>query len=291
MHKLIVIVLAGVSSVGAAQVPADSVARCKPLVISQMEAAHSPKRPFNLDLAGPRGTQLRYFGVRHTYDPADEQWATMTAAWDTLRPTIAFYEGPVGSAADSADVAIRRGGEPGFLRFLARTNDVPAHSLEPSRAAEVDYLLGHFTPEQVMLFFTLRIVNEDRNQLHKAGLALDTAFAAALTDMRRRAPQLANVFSDTSALRASFRRTFPTVDPILAPDRWFDPNHTSAETGSVFFNDVNRASSLFRDEYMYDQLAAALLVTGARVFAEVGRDHIPAQAAALRCVLGTPPGR
>lgn len=76
------------------------------------------------------------------------------------------------------------------------------------------------------------------------------------------------------------------MDPLAVPDRWIDPQHTSAETGSLFFNDVNRASSMFRDEYMYDQLAAALQGSGARVFAEVGRDPIPAQAAALRCVLG-----
>jgi hypothetical protein len=37
---------------------------------------------------------------------------------------------------------------------------------------------------------------------------------------------------------------------------------------------------------MYGKLAAAVQTPGARVFAEVGRDHIPAQAAALRCVLG-----
>jgi hypothetical protein len=76
------------------------------------------------------------------------------------------------------------------------------------------------------------------------------------------------------------------MDPLAVPDRWLDPERTSAERGSLFFNDVNRASSMFRDEFMYDQLAAALQVSGARVFAEVARDHIPAQAAALRCVLG-----
>ncbi len=291
MRKLLLIILAGVSSVCAAQSSADSVARCKTLVVSQMEAARNRKRPFGLDLQSAGGARLAYVGVRHTYDPTDEQWATMTSAWEKLQPTIAFYEGPIGSTADSADVAIRRGGEPGLLRFLARKSGVPARSLEPSRAAEVDHLLGQFPPEQVMLFFSLRIVNEVRTRLHPTGRALDTAFAQAVADTRKRAPQLADVLPDTSALRAAFGRVFPRMDPILVPDQWFDPNHTSAETGSVFFNDVNRASSLFRDEYMYDQLAAALQASGARVFAEVGRDHIPAQAAALRCVLGVRPER
>ena len=47
---------------------------------------------------------------------------------------------------------------------------------------------------------------------------------------------------------------------------------------------MNRASSAFRDVHMYRLLAQAWK-PGARIFVAVGRDHIPAQAAALRCAL------
>lgn len=285
MRRILLILLVCSSSASPAQT-ADLAARCKDLVITQMDAARNRTRPFRLDLQGGRDTRLVYFGVRHSFDPADTQWPAMTASWDSLRPTMAFYEGPVGSVSDSADSAVRRSGEPGLLRFLARKSGVPARSLEPSRAAEVDHLLGQFQPDQLVMFFSLRIVNEERTQMHASGRAIDTAFAQALAGTHKRASQLAVALPDTGALRAAFARLFPNVDPIAAPDRWFDPNHTSAETGSVFFNDVNRASSMFRDQYMYEQLAVALQVPGARVFAEVGRDHIPAQAAALRCALG-----
>jgi hypothetical protein len=209
----------------------------------------------------------------------------MEAAWRQLQPTIAFYEGFGTAVGDSAVAAIQQDGEPGLLRFLASQSGVPAHSLEPSREAEVASLLHQFLAEQLVMFYVLRIVNEERRESHVYGSALDTAFATDLAYIHR-TPNLAGVLSDTSALRAAFGAVFPTTDPLAVPDRWFDPNHSSAETGSKFFNDVNRASSMFRDEYMYDQLAAALQVPGVRVFAEVGRDHIPAQAAALRCVLG-----
>jgi hypothetical protein len=285
MLKTLLILLLCFPAASPAQT-ADSTPRCKDLVITQMDAARNKTRPFRLDLQGAAGERLLYFGVRHGFDPADTQWSAMTAAWDSLRPTVAFHEGPVGSVSDSPDAAVRGSGEPGLLRFLARKSGVPARSLEPSRAAEVEHLLGQFQPEQLVMFFALRIVNEERTRMHVSGPALDSAFAQALADTHRRAPQLAGALPDTTALRTAFARTFSDVDPIFAPDRWFDPNHTSAETGSVFFNDVNRASSMFRDEYMYEQLAAALQVSGARVFAEVGRDHIPAQAAALRCALG-----
>jgi hypothetical protein len=189
------------------------------------------------------------------------------------------------SVGDSAVAAIQQDGEPGLLRFLASQRGVPAHSLEPSREAEAESLLHQFSAEKLVMCYVLRIVNEERRESHLSGSALDTAFATDLAYIHR-TPNLAGVLPDTSALRAAFGAVFPAMDPLAVPDRWFDPNHTSAETGSKFFNDVNRASSMFRDEYMYDQLAAALQVRGARVFAEVGRDHIPAQAAALRCVLG-----
>lgn len=162
---------------------------------------------------------------------------------------------------------------------------MPARSLEPARESEAERLLTRFSADQVVMFYALRMVNEVRRERHASGLALDTAFAAALATIHR-TPVLAVALPDTGTLRRAFRAIFPALDPLAVPDGWFDPNHTSAETGSRFFNDVNRVSSMFRDEYMYDQLAAALQVPGARVFAEVGRDHIPAQAAALRCVLG-----
>jgi hypothetical protein len=96
--------------------------------------------------------------------------------------------------------------------------------------------------------------------------------------------RLRDVLPDTSALRASFARVISDMDPTQVPDTWFDRLRTSAQTGNKFFNDVNRASSMFRDVYMFRQLAGAA-TPGARIFAEVGRDHIPAQAAALRCTL------
>jgi hypothetical protein len=285
MRQTTLLGLACFSSVCSAQAPVAGIVQCKGLVISQQQASRERNRPFALDLQGTGGAHLVYIGVRHTFDPADTQWTAMESAWHKLQPTIAFYEGTGTAVGDSAVAAIQQSGEPGLLRFLASKSGVPARSLEPSREAEVESLLSQFSDEQLVMFYALRIVNELRTRRHLSGPAVDTAFASALVQTHR-TPKLAGILPDTSALRAAFARLFPTMDPLAVPDRWIDPQHTSGETGSLFFNDVNRASSMFRDEYMYDQLAAALQVSGARVFAEVGRDHIPAQAAALRCVLG-----
>jgi hypothetical protein len=61
-----------------------------------------------------------------------------------------------------------------------------------------------------------------------------------------------------------------------APARWFDPLASSADTGGVFMNDINRMSSEYRDRHMYRLLAQAAL-EGNRVFAVVGRNHVPMQ--------------
>ena len=47
---------------------------------------------------------------------------------------------------------------------------------------------------------------------------------------------------------------------------------------------INRASSEFRNRHMYAVLAGAAR-SGERVFAVVGRNHVPMQAPALACAL------
>jgi hypothetical protein len=128
-----------------------------------------------------------------------------------------------------------------------------------------------------------RPVTEARARRAAPKPALDSLLFRAFANTYRNR-RLRDVLPDTSALRASFARVIPDMDPTQVPDTWFDRLRTSAQTGNKFFNDVNRASSMFRDVYMFRQLAGAA-TPGARIFAEVGRDHIPAQAAALRCTL------
>jgi hypothetical protein len=260
------------------------VQRCEGLVVSQQAAARDPNRPRFLDLTSPRGERLVYTGVRHTFDSADPQWAMMKSVWDTLQPTIVFYEGTGKFVGDSERAAIEKSGEPGLALFLASKAAVPAKSLEPSREEEVNALLRRFPAEQLVMFFALRPVMEERTRRNIFGAELERVLDGSLAQIHK-IPRLAGVLPDTEALRAAFAREFPGVDPMALSADWFDPRRTSVETGSRFFNDVNQASSMFRDVYMYRLIAQAAQTPGARIFAEVGRDHIPAQAAALQCAM------
>jgi hypothetical protein len=260
------------------------IARCESLLVTQAQASRQAERPFALDIGGSDGARLTYIGVRHTIDPADSQFVALRQAWVELAPTIAFYEGSGRSVGSSADSSVVIDGEPGLVRYLAWRAGIPARSLEPPRTAEVDELLGSFTAEQILLFYVTRSAVEERDEYHPSAAALDTFFTRALARFQR-IPQLAKTLADTAEYRRAFVRWFPGRDPAGTPADWFDPRRTSAETGSKFMNDVNRVSSAFRDHYMY-RLIAGAWGPGVRIFAAVGRDHVPAQAAALRCALG-----
>jgi len=259
------------------------IARCESLLVTQEQASRQAGRSFALDIGGPSGARLRYIGVRHTSNPADSQLVAMRQVWRDLTPTIAFYEGQGSFVGASADSSVLADGEPGFVRYLARQAGIPARSLEPPRTAEVHELLGSFTAEQIMLFYVTRSLAEERDEGRLSASAFDTRLATALPFFRR-VTQLTTTLSDTAEYHRAFARWFPGLDPADTPTRWFDPRHTSAETGSRFMNDVNRVSSAFRDQYMY-RLIAGAWGPGVRIFAAVGRDHVPAQAAALRCAL------
>lgn len=261
----------------------EKLARCQGSIVLQAQARQNPSREFSLDLREPAGARLIYIGVRHNFDPVDPQYTEMERIWQQLQPTEAFYEGTGNFVGDTRNAAIERSGEPGLVRYLASVNGVPARSLEPPREAEVEFLLQKFTAEQLVLFFVTRSVAEERDRRNLPLRLLEDLFDHYLAQARI-TRQLSDVLPDMAVFRRAYERWFPGMDPASAPMRWFDPIGMSAETGGRFFNEVSRESTAFRDTYMYRLLAQAWQ-SSARIFAAVGRDHIPAQAAALRCAL------
>ena len=87
-----------------------------------------------------------------------------------------------------------------------------------------------------------------------------------------------------SELQIAFSKYWPGLNWWEAPQSWFDPLKRSAETGGIFTNDINTSSSAFRDLHMLRILSAAVQ-KGERVFAVVGRNHVPMQVDALACMI------
>lgn len=234
------------------------------------------------------GGSLLYYGASHSRDPQHPQFAEINARWTQARPTVAFYEGPRRPVADSEDETIRRFGESGLVRWLAQRDGVRVERLEPEVQEEVDHLLREFPPEQVKLFFVLREACRLRDVEHLGQKELSQAVASLLA----RASSLkgiGQVIASVDELEAAYSRHWSEPPNWWqAPNHWFDPMLT--DTGGRFTNEVNRASSHFRNLHMYRRLSAEVL-GGQRVFAVVGRDHVPMQMPAIDCKLKLPTSR
>lgn len=239
---------------------------------------------FSLDVSGKGGGRLSYFGAEHLTDPAHAQFAEIERAWNALKPTAAYYEGPNRPIAETKDETIRQAGESGFVRFLAKRDGVPFASLEPSPAEEAAHIMRKFPAEQVMLFYVLRETARlrDRRKLPEAELK---AAVAQLLERAVKIKGFEGAFTDLAGLETAYRKHWTSpANWWEAPQQWFAPGKSSKETGGIFTNDINTLSSEYRNLHMYRLLAGATL-EGKRVFAVVGRNHVPMQVSALRCAL------
>ncbi|HVJ60244.1 MAG TPA: hypothetical protein VM528_06765 [Burkholderiaceae bacterium] len=237
----------------------------------------------SLDLAAPGSGRLTYRGAYPSRDPRHPQFTSLLDDWRAAAPTLAFHEGADRPPGESAGEAIRAAGEAGLVRHAAQRDGVRVVRLEPAPQVEVDLLVREFGAERVKLFYVLRDVARarDRDGLDEARLKIATARWLELVGQRF--PQFAGSLTTVAELDATYTRLWPGLGPWwTVPAEWFDPLRNATASGGLFTNDVQRLSSRFRDRYMFEQLVGAVR-RGERVFAVVGREHVAAQAAALRC--------
>jgi hypothetical protein len=263
--------------------PADPPA-CAALVLDYRTWREHAGERWTFDGVAASGGALHVHGAEHLRDPAGPQFAAIAAAFAAARPTVAFFEGPDRGTAADAEGAITGGGESGYLRFLAARAGIPARSLEPSPRDLMAALAGRFDHDRVMVFFVLREAARLRDREAKAGAELNRAVAALLT---RAAPVAAAAgltirVTDLAALDAAARRDWPGRDWRDFPADWFAPGEGPAD--ARYLPAINTAVSDARNRHMV-QLFAGAAAGGARVFAVVGRNHVPMIAPALRCAL------
>lgn len=233
-----------------------------------------------VELDHSSGGRLAYLGLRHTANPADSQFGALEAAFESLMPTVVFHEGHETRVASSARESIEEYGESGYVRWLARTAGVAARTLEPSATSEISTVLTEFSREKVQLHYLLRDVMLFRER-RGAG---EQEIREELARMLESESALPRVLVTVDQFESAFRRYWAYPRAWWNPSKdWFNPLYSSSRTGGVFTNDIERVGAQFRDRTMYERLARAVR-QGERVFAAVGRGHIPMQAAALRCV-------
>lgn len=269
---------------------ADPVAACEARLLTYAGWRETPDTVWSLDVPAPAGGRLTYVGALHSRDPADPQFADIEAAFRAAAPTVVFFEGPDrGVGADGPDTITTRG-ESGYARWLAVRDGARIAPLEPSPIDQFAGLTQRFPADQVQLFFVLREAVRLRDREHLSSEALDAAVASLLSRLAglTAAAGVEPSFTDLDGLRATYGAYWSDgSDWRASPAAWFDPLADDAVTGGRFMAGINAASSEVRNVHMYRVLARAAL-SGDRVFAVVGRNHVPMQAEALRCALTGP---
>lgn len=260
---------------------------CDSKLISYLNWEETPHTEWSLQLTRPDGGSLQYIGASHSDDATHPQFELIRQAWKDQSPTLAFFEGPDRGTADSGTETIKRLGESGFVRYMAGLAGVPTQTLEPRPQEEVNYLLSlkEFTPEQIKLFYILREANRLRERKNMSVEQTKEAIGQLMDKANKVLPALAAVLPDIASLQPAYAKYWSApANWWEAPTEWFTPGGNGEETGGKFTNAINRHSSEFRNLHMYRLLTDAVL-RGERVFAVVGRNHVPMQAEAIRCTL------
>lgn len=163
--------------------------------------------------------------------------------------------------------------EPALVHKLARRDEVRLYSLEPAYHDEVAQLLAISKPEQVALYFFLRVYITEAGGVANDQLAVDLlAKRTNVKGLRRSLPSLA-------AVDTVWKRDFP------GKENW---RTLTTEPIHNYIPAISAESRRIRGEHMLRTLID-LARKGERVFGVVGSGHVIRQEWNLRAVFGMEP--
>lgn len=240
--------------------------------------------PYVIRLGEPGGGELLYFGSRHTFDPDHPQVDHIMRLWQEFQPTLAFYEGggPAAPPGDTMEQAVRRGAEPGLIRYLAEAGSVRAQSPEPDQALEVDYLSHRYSAEQIKLFYVLRQVSQYVSYANRElSIPLGERVVGALEAFGSD-PRLDGRPRDLDELEILCRELLPALngwrDVTL---EFFRPN---PDDPVRFTNRISAELGDLRDTHISERIIKAVR-SGERLFVVMGSSHPVRQEDVLRRAL------
>ena len=239
-------------------------------------AAREHVVPYVIDITHHSGGRLVYVGSRHLNDPEHLELKLIETLWGQVVPELALNEGGDPPSLDDREAAIRKFGEPGLVRHLAKRDGVPVRSFDPSWAEEVAELGSSFDCESLRLFYAFRQASHhNRNRVEPIEDLMKRVFA-----MLDSIPELRCGPRTLDGLRAEYAERFPGRDGLesIAPE-WFDPVRHDH-----WLNEIARASSELRDRYIIEELTRPVL-EGKRVFAVAGASHVVMQEELIRSLL------
>lgn len=230
--------------------------------------------PFILQIEPADRGAILYFGGSHTRDPNHPQIADITERWRAFQPTVALCEGRSRGYFYGMLIEPFAGlAEPALVHQLARRDGVRLLSLEPAYEAEVAALIARYQPEQVALYFFLRVYVAEAGGVANDPLALD------LFTKRTDVAGLRGVLSTPADVDRIWKRDFPQLT------NW---RTLTAEPSHGYLAEISADSRRIRGEHMLRTIVD-LARKGERVFAVVGSGHVIRQEWNLRALFGMPP--
>lgn len=234
--------------------------------------------PYVLTLGTGDEPVLVYYGAAHLFDPSSPMFRHIEEHFRRARPAVLLNEGGHPPALDDRDEAIRRHGEAGLVRHLAKKHRLPVDSLDLPLEDEARALRAHFDRREVLLYLVLRQLGSWNELPEKP--EYERYFARFL---RRLANPLTMPSVSMRDVAVEYRRVF---------GRDFVPGDVTRELtdpmpGLLLTQRISRVSTRLRDEHMIAALLAAQRSHG-RVFAVVGASHVVMQERVLRARLSAP---
>ncbi len=244
--------------------------------------------------------KLSYFGSHHSHDPNDPMFAEIENMLEPLDAQLVMVEGFEGLnenkeqiienlSTESYEEAIERGGEFRFTMKLAASRGIDMQSPEPKSSDEIKHLESRFSREGIFVFYLYRSLNQywRLNEAKRPSiddyLKLELEDFKALTEWENFDYSIDNleyIGRDIWGAEGDFDNkevASDRIDPIPWPDK--------QETQTVI-NDIARASTRYRDEYIVTKIKEALEKHD-RVFVVYGASHAYMQEPALRALLKT----
>ena len=235
---------------------------------------------WELNLDSENGS-LRYIGAAHLDQPGHPQFKYIKDQWNVFKPTIAFYEGPDRGIGENDTLTIRKFGESGYVRYLAKQLAIPTKSLEPAIIDLYNYLLSKYSQNQVDVYMLTKEAMRLRTRKNLTKEELTNELGKMIAMVPKMLGKEISIKS-IDQLEVAFGQLFgKEIAWWQAPGTWYDPQ----EESNRVTNKLAMLSTEYRDVYMVKVLSESI-AKGEKVFAVVGRNHIPLQANALKYATG-----
>lgn len=249
-------------------------------IIKHKDWKETPDTQWEVLFTSAKGS-LHYVGAQHLDNPNHQQFADIKSKWNAFKPTLAFYEGPDRGIADNDTLTIRKFGESGYVRYLAKQLEIPTKSLEPPITDLYNYLLSKYPQNKVDVYMLSKEAMRLRTRkgLNKDELTIElTKMLSVVAKMLGKETAIKSI----DQLAAVFEQTFgKEIAWWEAPTSWFDPQ----EKENRITNQLAVLSTEYRDVYMVKVLSESIN-KGEKVFAVVGRNHVPLQIMAIKYNIG-----